>query len=33
MHEGKITKEFDNENKDISQEEIMVYATGGEMNG
>ncbi|MEC9490208.1 MAG: xylose ABC transporter ATP-binding protein [Halanaerobiales bacterium] len=33
MHEGKITKEFDNRNKDISQEEIMVYATGGEMNG
>ena len=33
MHEGKITKEFDNRNRDISQEEIMVYATGGEMNG
>ena len=33
MHEGEITKEFDNRKKDISQEEIMVYATGGEMNG
>jgi D-xylose transport system ATP-binding protein len=33
MHEGKITKEFDNRKKDISQEEIMVFATGGEMNG
>ncbi|PUU94966.1 sugar ABC transporter ATP-binding protein [Halanaerobium sp.] len=33
MHEGEITKEFDNRDKDISQEEIMVYATGGEMNG
>ena len=33
MHEGKITKEFDNRKKDISQQEIMIYATGGEMNG
>lgn len=33
MHEGEITKEFDNRKKDISQEEIMIYATGGEMNG
>jgi len=29
MHEGKITAEFDNINKNISQEEIMHYATGG----
>ncbi|SIR24123.1 xylose ABC transporter ATP-binding protein [Halanaerobium kushneri] len=33
MHEGKITKEFDNRNKDISQEDIMVYATGGKIDG
>jgi D-xylose transport system ATP-binding protein len=33
MHEGIITKEFDNRNKNISQEEIMVYATGGNIDG
>lgn len=33
MHEGRITKEFDNRKRDISQEEVMVYATGGEING
>ncbi len=33
MHEGEITKEFDNRNKEISQEEIMVYATGGKIDG
>lgn len=33
MHEGKITKKFNNKNKDITQEEIMVYATGGKMDG
>jgi D-xylose transport system ATP-binding protein len=33
MHEGKITKEFANQNKNVSQEEIMVYATGGKIDG
>jgi len=33
MHEGTITKEFDNKNKNVSQEEIMVYATGGNIDG
>lgn len=33
MHEGIITKEFDNTDKNISQEEIMVYATGGNIDG
>ncbi|MFW5686764.1 MAG: sugar ABC transporter ATP-binding protein [Halanaerobium sp.] len=32
VHEGKIKKEFDNKEKDITQEEIMVYATGGDTN-
>lgn len=30
LHEGKLTGDFDNLNRDITQEEIMVSATGGD---
>lgn len=33
VSEGQIVKEFDNKNNDITQEQIMSYATGGEVNG
>lgn len=33
VSEGQIVKEFDNKNNDITQEEIMSCATGGEVNG
>ncbi|MDI3547568.1 MAG: D-xylose transport system ATP-binding protein [Halanaerobiales bacterium] len=30
LHEGRISGEFDNRKKDVTQEEIMICATGGE---
>lgn len=30
IHEGEVTGEFDNSSRDVTQEEIMVCATGGE---
>jgi D-xylose transport system ATP-binding protein len=29
LKEGNIVKEFDNENKSITQEDVMIYAAGG----